>query len=59
MVKLTFVESGFIVFKFHEGKLAHSNVHLEVLMDDYMFPAYVSPKMHSTTFNNPDGTFCE
>ncbi|CAL5869238.1 uncharacterized protein PFLUO_LOCUS3466 [Penicillium psychrofluorescens] len=40
-------ESGFIVFQFHEGKLAHSNVHLEVLMDDYMFPAYISPKIRS------------
>lgn len=48
-------DSGFIVFKIHEGKLAHSNVQLEVLMDDYMFPAYVSPKIHGNTINNPDG----
>ncbi|KGO43139.1 Tricalbin [Penicillium expansum] len=42
-------ESGFIVFKFHEGQLAVPNVQLEVLMDDYMFPAYVSSKIHTTT----------
>lgn len=50
-------ENGFIVFKFHEGKLAHSNVQLEVLMDDNMFPAYVSPKIHSTTPKFEDGRF--
>ncbi|KAJ5144673.1 Tricalbin [Penicillium atrosanguineum] len=47
-------ESGFIVFKFHDGQLAHSNVQLEVLMDDYMFPAYTSAKIHSTTLKNTD-----
>ncbi|KAJ5631804.1 uncharacterized protein N7484_011904 [Penicillium longicatenatum] len=47
-------ESGFIVFKFHEGKLAHSHVQLEVLIDDYMFPAYVSPKIHGNTINHTD-----
>ncbi|KAJ5580223.1 Tricalbin [Penicillium hispanicum] len=47
-------ESGFIVFKFHEGHLAHSNVQLEVLMDDHMFPAYISPKIHSQTVTTSD-----
>ncbi|KAJ5312997.1 hypothetical protein PENANT_c018G11795 [Penicillium antarcticum] len=42
-------ESGFIVFKFHEGQLAHAHVQLEVLMDDYMFPSYISSKIHTTT----------
>jgi Ca2+-dependent lipid-binding protein len=37
------------VFKFHEGQLAVPHVQLEVLMDDYMFPAYVSSKIHTTT----------
>ncbi|KAJ5121075.1 Tricalbin [Penicillium bovifimosum] len=41
--------SGFIVFKFHEGQLAVPHVQLEVLMDDYMFPSYVSGKIHTTT----------
>lgn len=40
-------ESGLVVFKFHEGQLAQANVQLEVLMDDYMFPAYTSPKIRS------------
>ncbi|KAJ5778668.1 Tricalbin [Penicillium odoratum] len=47
-------ESGFLVFKFHEGKLAHSNVQLEVMIDDYMFPAYTSPKIHSQTVKTAD-----
>ncbi|KAJ5175605.1 uncharacterized protein N7482_001482 [Penicillium canariense] len=51
---LTKYESGFVVFKFHEGQLAHSNVQLEVLMDDYMFPAYVSPKIHGKTMKTSD-----
>ena len=37
------------MFKFHEGQLAVPHVQLEVLMDDYMFPAYVSSKIHTTT----------
>ncbi|KAK2756132.1 hypothetical protein FQN54_005540 [Arachnomyces sp. PD_36] len=40
-------ESGLIVFKLIEGKLAHSDVQLEVLMDDHVFPAYTSPKIKS------------
>ncbi|KAE8369882.1 C2 domain-containing protein [Aspergillus caelatus] len=40
-------ESGFLVFKFHEAHLSRSNVQVEVLMDDYMFPAYTSPKIRS------------
>lgn len=45
------------MFKFHEGKLAHSNVHLEVVMDDYMFPAYISPKIRSATAKFEDGMY--
>ncbi|THC87555.1 hypothetical protein EYZ11_012998 [Aspergillus tanneri] len=40
-------ESGFLVFKFHDVQLSHTNVQVEVLMDDYMFPAYSSPKLRS------------
>ncbi|EAW20924.1 putative membrane bound C2 domain protein (vp115) [Aspergillus fischeri NRRL 181] len=40
-------ESGFFVFKFHEAQLARSNVQLEVLMDDHMFPSYSTPKIRS------------
>lgn len=42
------------MFKFHEGQLAHSEVQLEVLIDDYMFPAYTSPKIHSQTVKSSD-----
>ncbi|KAL2864936.1 putative membrane bound C2 domain protein (vp115) [Aspergillus lucknowensis] len=40
-------ESGFLVFKLHEVQLARSNVHVEVIMDDYMFPVWSSPKIRS------------
>lgn len=33
-----------IVFKLIEGRMAHSNVQLEVLMDDHVFPSYTSPR---------------
>jgi hypothetical protein len=42
------------VFKFHHGELAQSNVQLEVVIDDYMFPAYTSSKIHSKTLNSSD-----
>jgi Ca2+-dependent lipid-binding protein len=52
-------ESGFVVFKFHEGQLSHTNVYLEVLMDDYMFPSYISPiiRSKSAEFNDTGETF--
>ncbi|KAI9372129.1 C2 domain-containing protein [Aspergillus egyptiacus] len=40
-------ESGFIVFKFHEVQLSRSNVHVEIIMDDYMFPVWSSPKIRT------------
>ncbi|KAJ0420392.1 C2 domain-containing protein [Aspergillus carlsbadensis] len=40
-------ESGFIVFKLHEVHLSQSNVHVEILMDDYMFPVWSSPKIRT------------
>lgn len=52
-----FLESGFIVFKFHEGELSHKDVQLEVLMDDYMFPAYTSSKIHSNTVKTTDSEY--
>ncbi|KAH8690070.1 putative membrane bound C2 domain protein [Talaromyces proteolyticus] len=42
-------ESGLIVFKFIDGHLAHSNVQLQVLIDDHMFPSYTSEKIKSKT----------
>lgn len=35
------------MYKFHEIELAHANVQLEAVMDDYMFPAYSSPRFRS------------
>ncbi|PGH12434.1 hypothetical protein AJ79_04270 [Helicocarpus griseus UAMH5409] len=40
-------ESGLIVFKLIDGHLAHSDVQLEVLMDDHVFPSYTSPRTKS------------
>ncbi|CRG83503.1 Tricalbin-1 [Talaromyces islandicus] len=42
-------ESGLIVFKFIDGNLSHSNVFLEVVIDDHMFPSYTSMKIKSKT----------
>lgn len=50
-----FTESGFLVFKFHEAQLARSNVQLEVLMDDHMFPSYSTPKIRSKAAKLVDG----
>jgi hypothetical protein len=43
------------VFKFHEAQLARSNVQLEVLMDDHMFPSYSTPKIRSKAAKLVDG----
>ncbi|KAG8533716.1 uncharacterized protein KY384_001457 [Bacidia gigantensis] len=40
-------ESGLIVFQLIEGTLAHSNVRVEVVMDDMVFPSYSSSKARS------------
>ncbi|KAK2743885.1 hypothetical protein FQN57_004508 [Myotisia sp. PD_48] len=40
-------ESGLVVFKFLEAQLAHSDIMLEVLMDDHLFPSYTSQKIRS------------
>ncbi|KAL4948242.1 C2 domain-containing protein [Aspergillus filifer] len=40
-------ESGFVVFKLHEVQLSRANVHVEILMDDYMFPVWSSTKIRT------------
>ncbi|KAL9115869.1 MAG: hypothetical protein Q9227_000237 [Pyrenula ochraceoflavens] len=40
-------ESGLIVFRIIEGNFAQSNVKLEVLMDDMLFPSYSSARTRS------------
>ncbi|KAJ9636342.1 Tricalbin-2 [Coniosporium tulheliwenetii] len=51
--RLPHLESGIIIFKLIDGDLAHTDCHLEVLMDDMVFPSYTSSKVRSkhTTFN--------
>ncbi|KAJ9289367.1 hypothetical protein DTO021C3_3193 [Paecilomyces variotii] len=47
-------QSGFLVFKIIHGELSHSNVQLEVLMDDHLFADYTSAKVHSKSVNFED-----
>jgi hypothetical protein len=44
-----------VVFKFHEVQLSRSNVQLEVLMDDHMFPSYSTAKIRSKAAKLVDG----
>jgi hypothetical protein len=46
-----------IVFNIIEGQLSHSDVKLEVLMDDHVFPSYTSSKMRSKNAVFGDGTW--
>ena len=50
MVKLTIIaESGLVIFNIIEGTFAHSEVQLEVLMDDQVFPSYTTAKARTKT----------
>ena len=42
-------DSGFLVFKFHECQLSRANLQLEVIMDDHLFPTYVSQRIRTKT----------
>lgn len=42
---LTQYESGLIVFTMHDSTLAHSGAYIQVLMDDYKYPAWQSAKI--------------
>nr|OQO30630.1 hypothetical protein B0A51_01516 [Rachicladosporium sp. CCFEE 5018] len=50
---LTKYESGLVIFKIIDGEFAHTGCHLEVLMDDMLFPSFTSAKAKSRqhTFN--------
>ncbi|KAI9659031.1 MAG: hypothetical protein M1821_001991 [Bathelium mastoideum] len=39
------LESGLIVFKLIDAELAYVDCYVEVVMDDMLFPSYVSPKV--------------
>ena len=43
-VLTSFLETGLIVIHLIEGTLAHSDVRVEVLMDDMAFPSFSSAK---------------
>lgn len=45
------LESGILVFKLIEGEFAQQGCHLEVVMDDHLFPAYSSAKIRSQRHN--------
>lgn len=49
------LESGLVVFKLIDGYLSHTNVQLEVLVDDHMFPSYTSMKIKSRDVTFEDG----
>ncbi|KAL8942831.1 MAG: hypothetical protein Q9216_001446 [Gyalolechia sp. 2 TL-2023] len=40
-------ESGLLIFKLIEGTLAHSDVRVEIVMDDMAFPSFASAKVKS------------
>lgn len=41
---LSTYETGLLVFQIIEGTFAHKNCHLEVVMDDHIFPSYSTSK---------------
>lgn len=45
------------MFKFHECNLSRANLQLEVVMDDHMFPTYVSQKIRTKTAKIEDSKF--
>lgn len=52
-----FSESGLIVFKLIDGDFAQTNCHLEVLMDDMLFPAYSSSRVKSKKYTIGESTY--
>jgi len=44
-------ETGLLVFKIIDGDMAQTGCHLEVVMDDNVFPAYISAKTKSRQFS--------
>lgn len=45
------------MFKLHGCKLSRSEAQVEILMDDNLYPAYVSPKIKSSSSNIEDSRF--
>ena len=49
-------ESGLVVFKLLDAQLSHSDVYLEVVVDDHLFPHYTSMKLKSKEVTLQDGS---
>lgn len=45
-----FAESGLFVFKLHDGEFSQTGCHLEVIIDDNLFPSYTSAKTRSRNY---------
>ncbi|QIW98420.1 hypothetical protein AMS68_003938 [Peltaster fructicola] len=43
-------ECGLLIFKIHDADLAHPGSHLEILIDDMLFPSYSSSRARSQHF---------
>lgn len=43
-------ESGLLIFRLMEAEMPESNTQLEVFVDDYMYPAYVSAKANKKSY---------
>ena len=41
------IDSGLLIFRFIEGEIAKTDTHLDILMDDMMYPAYSTAKIKS------------
>lgn len=54
---LTITETGLLVFKIIEADLAHTGVHIEVVMDDMLYPSYTSPKARTKLMTLNDSEF--
>lgn len=56
MTDTEYVESGLLVFTLVQGEFAQSGSHLEVIIDDNLFPSYTSAKTKSRnyTFNESE-----
>ncbi|KAK5145425.1 hypothetical protein LTR04_001303, partial [Oleoguttula sp. CCFEE 6159] len=47
--ELSEYQSGLIVFELIDGDMAHTNCHVELIMDDMLFPSYTSAKVRTKT----------
>ena len=50
------IDSGLLIFKCIEGQIGKTDTHLDVLMDDMMYPAYSTAKIksHSQKFEESE-----